>query len=297
MELRQLEYFLAVAEHANFTRAAEALHVAQPWVSAQVRRLERELGNELFDRSSRVLRLTEFGKTLLPLAGAALGTVGEIRSAADAVAGVLAGQLSIGTVPHSLPLLAEALAVFRKAHPAVAVTLTEARSDQLATAVLERQLHMAVMGWVAPPPPQLREQIVAKENIVALVHRDDPLAARDSVALAELRNRALISHPQGCEIRETLDQACLATGFTPRIVFETSSADMMRHLVAHDLGVAVTPKLAPDQLGGLRQIDLSDRTMSGQLSLIWRGKGATPEVVAFAACVDELCRKEANLVS
>lgn len=93
MELRQLEYFLAVAEHANFTRAAEALHVAQPWVSAQVRRLERELGNELFDRSSRVLRLTEFGKALLPLAGAALRTVGEIRSAADAMGECCAASL------------------------------------------------------------------------------------------------------------------------------------------------------------------------------------------------------------
>ncbi|WP_457138481.1 LysR family transcriptional regulator [Mycobacteroides abscessus] len=297
MELRQLEYFLAVAEHANFTRAAEALHVAQPWVSAQVRRLERELGNELFDRSSRVLRLTEFGKALLPLAGAALRTVGEIRSAADAMAGVLCGQLAIGTVPLPSPLLAEALAAYRRAHPAVTVTLTEARSDQLATAVVERRLDMAVMAWLAQPPSQLRERILAKENIVAVVHRDDPLAGRESVALAELRDRALISHPQGCEIRTKLDQACLATGFTPRVVFETSSADMMRHLVVRDLGVAVTPRLPREQLGRLRQIDLSDRAMSGRLSLLWRGKGATLEAVAFAACIDELCRKDANLVS
>lgn len=296
MELRQLEYFLAVAEHANFTRAAEALHVAQPWVSAQIRRLERELGNELFDRSSRVLRLTRFGKAVLPLAGAVLRAVDEIRSAADAMVGVLAGKLTIGTVAHSLPLLADALAVFRKAHPAVAVMVTEGSSDRLTAAVLERQLDMAVMGWATVPPPQLREQVLVRENIVAVVHGGDPLAGRESIALAELRNRAIISHPQGCEIRTTIDQACLATGFTPRVVFETSSADMMRHLVIRDLGVAVTPKLPNDLLGQLRQIDLSDQAMSGRLSLVWRGKGATLEAIAFAACVDELSRREADFV-
>lgn len=296
MELRQLEYFLAVAEHANFTRAAEALHVAQPWVSAQIRRLERELGNELFDRSSRVLRLTRFGKAVLPLAGAVLRAVDEIRSAADAMVGVLAGKLTIGTVAHSLPLLADALAVFRKAHPAVAVMVTEGSSDRLTAAVLERQLDMAVMGWATVPPAQLREQVLVRENIVAVVHGGDPLAGRESIALAELRNRAIISHPQGCEIRTTIDQACLATGFTPRVVFETSSADMMRHLVIRDLGVAVTPKLPNDLLGQLRQIDLSDRAMSGRLSLVWRGKGATLEAIAFAACVDELSRREADFV-
>lgn len=296
MELRQLEYFLAVAEHANFTRAAEALHVAQPWVSAQIRRLERELGNELFDRSSRVLRLTRFGKAALPLAGAVLRAVDEIRSAADAMVGVLAGKLTIGTVAHSLPLLADALAVFRKAHPAVAVMVTEGSSDRLTAAVLERQLDMAVMGWATVPPPQLREQVLVRESIVAVVHGGDPLAGRESIALAELRNRAIISHPQGCEIRTTIDQACLATGFTPRVVFETSSADMMRHLVIRDLGVAVTPKLPNDLLGQLRQIDLSDQAMSGRLSLVWRGKGATLEAIAFAACVDELSRREADFV-
>lgn len=296
MELRQLEYFLAVAEHANFTRAAEALHVAQPWVSAQIRRLERELGNELFDRSSRVLRLTRFGKAVLPLAGAVLRAVDEIRSAADAMVGVLAGELTIGTVAHSLPLLADALAVFRKAHPAVAVMVTEGSSDRLTAAVLERQLDMAVMGWATVPPPQLREQVLVRESIVAVVHGGDPLAGRESIALAELRNRAIISHPQGCEIRTTIDQACLATGFTPRVVFETSSADMMRHLVIRDLGVAVTPKLPNDLLGQLRQIDLSDQAMSGRLSLVWRGKGATLEAIAFAACVDELSRREADFV-
>ncbi|MEU9807568.1 LysR family transcriptional regulator [Mycobacterium sp. NPDC050853] len=296
MELRQLEYFLVVADHASFTRAAEALHVAQPWVSAQVRRLERELGHELFDRSSRALKLTEFGKALVPLAEMALQTVGEIRTTADAMAGILCGRLAIGTVAHPLPLLADALAAFHEAHPAVSITLTEASSDQLTAAVLERHLDMAVVGRAAPPPPQLCEQLVAQQNIVAIVHRDDPLAGRASITLAELQNRPLISHPQGSGVRAILDQACLATGFAPRIAFETSSVDMMSHLVTRGLGIAVAPELPRDRLDGLRQIDLSDQVMRGRLALVWRGKAVTPETVAFAAHISEQFRKEANLV-
>lgn len=296
MELRQLEYFRAVADHASFTRAAEALHVAQPWVSAQVRRLERELGHELFDRSSRALNLTEFGRALRPLAEMALETVDKIRLAADAMAGELCGRLAIGAVAHPLPLLADALAAFHLIHPAVSITLTEARSDQLIAAVLERQLDMAVVGRAATLPPQLCEQLLAPQNIVAIVHGDDPLAGRASITVEDLRDRALISHPQGSGIRTILDRACMAAGFVPHIAFETSSVDMMGHLVTRDLGVAVAPGLSPDRLDRIRQIDISDRVMRGRLALVWRVKGATLEAEAFAAYVSELCGAEGNLV-
>ncbi|OHU76189.1 LysR family transcriptional regulator [Mycobacteroides chelonae] len=296
MELRQLEYFLAVAEHSNFTRAAEALHVAQPWVSAQVRRLERELGHELFDRSSRALKLTEFGKMLFPLAETALQIVGKIRLTASAMAGVLCGHLAIGTLDHPLPLLADALAAFHQAHPAVSITLTEARSDQLTAAVLERKLDVAVVRQGSSTPPLLREQPLAQQNIVAIVHRDDPLASHASISLEDLRNRALISHPQGSGIRAILDQACLAQGFVPDIAFETNSIDMMNHLATRDLGVAVTPEFPADRLDRVRQIDLSDEVMRGRLTLVWREKGATPEAEAFAAYMSELCSAQTNLV-
>lgn len=251
--------------------------------------MERELGHELFDRSSRALNLTEFGKALRPLAEMALQTVDKIRLAADAMAGELCGRLAVGAVAHPLPLLADALAVFHHAHPAVSITLTEARSDQLMAAVLERQLDMAIVGQAASSPPQLCEQLLAPQNIVAIVHDDDPLADRASIALGDLRDRALISHPQGSGIRAILDRACMAAGFAPNIVFETSSVDMMGHLVTRDLGVAVAPELPRERLDRIQQIHLSDQVMRGRLALVWRGQGATLETEAFAAYVSELC--------
>ena len=98
MELHQLEYFVAVAEEASFTRAASRVHVAQPGVRAQVRRLEPELGQRPLDRSGRSVRLTEVGSAVLPFARAALDAVANARLAADELAGLVRGQVTVGMV-------------------------------------------------------------------------------------------------------------------------------------------------------------------------------------------------------
>src|SRR5579864_5915221 len=98
MELHQLEYFVAVVEEASFTRAAARVHVAQPGVSAQVRRLETELGQQLLDRSGRTVRLTEVGAAVLPFARAALSAVTNARLAVDQLAGLVRGQVTVGMV-------------------------------------------------------------------------------------------------------------------------------------------------------------------------------------------------------
>src|SRR5690348_5879990 len=98
MELRHLQYLVAVAEEANFTRAAARVHVAQPGVSAQIRQLERELGQQLLDRSGRRVTVTAAGAAVLPHARAALAAVTAVRDAVDELTGLLRGRISIGTV-------------------------------------------------------------------------------------------------------------------------------------------------------------------------------------------------------
>src|SRR3954469_18883698 len=119
MELRQLEYFVAVAEEANFTRAAERVHISQSGVSAQVKALETEVGAELLDRSGRVARLTEAGTAALPYARAALDAAADLREAIDEVRGVVRGRLTIGMVTGcEVPALFAAIAAFHREHPA-----------------------------------------------------------------------------------------------------------------------------------------------------------------------------------
>src|SRR4051812_25698988 len=131
MELRQLEYFVAVVDEANFTRAAERLHVAQPGVSAQIRRLEAELGQELLDRSGRTVKLTDVGAAVLPHARDAVAAARSVREAVDALTGLVHGRVTLGMVWSPGTDVAALLAGFHERHPGVEITLKEAASGDL----------------------------------------------------------------------------------------------------------------------------------------------------------------------
>src|SRR4051812_15116700 len=155
MELRQLRYFVTVVEEANFTRAAERLHVAQPGVSAQVRQLERELGEELLDRSGRTVQLTEVGAAVLPYARAALSAVSGVRAAVAEFTGLTRGHVTVGMVssmpPHAVAL-PELLSGFHRRHPAVEITLLEAGSGVLLDELRAGRLDVAFAGLAGEPP-------------------------------------------------------------------------------------------------------------------------------------------------
>src|ERR1700704_2044695 len=179
MELRQLEYFVAVAEEASFTRAAARVHVAQPGVSAQVRRLESELGQRLLDRSGRSVRLTEAGSTVLPFARAALDAVARARLGVDELAGLVRGQVTVGMVSGcALPVLAELLASFHKQYPGVAISLTEDNSDQLTEMLRDGRLDLALIGSAGTEGGTgISTSVLIDEELVAAVAPGHPLAS------------------------------------------------------------------------------------------------------------------------
>ena len=151
IDLKWLRSFVVVAEEASFTRAASRVHVAQPGVSAQVRRLESELGQQLLDRSGRSVRLTEAGSAVLPFARAALDAVANARLAVDELVGLVRGQVTVGMVSGcALPVMAELLAGFHRRYPGVAITLTEDNSDRLVARLRDGQLDLALIGSAGP---------------------------------------------------------------------------------------------------------------------------------------------------
>ncbi len=275
MELRQLEYFVAVVEQANFTRAAARLNVAQPGVSAQIRKLERELGEELLDRSGRTVRLTKVGAAVLPYARAALGAIADARLAVDELTGLVRGRVAVGMVT-SCPAaeLPKLLADFHRDHPAVEITLSEDNSDHLIQALQNGQLDMAVVGLAGSTPPLgLATQVIVDEPIVAAVSHGDPLAARTTVTLAAIRDRALISLPQGTGLRSCLDDACAAAGFQPRIAFEASNPEILAQLAARGLGVAILPEsTANAHSKELHAIGITRPRLRGRIELAWRAE-------------------------
>ncbi|MFI2614613.1 LysR family transcriptional regulator [Streptomyces sp. NPDC018584] len=291
MELRQLQYFLAVVEEANFTRAAARLHLAQPGVSAQVRRLERELGHRLLDRSGRTVTPTEVGRAVLPYARAALAAVEGARATADEYAGLLRGQVTLGLVSgaatHEFDVVS-VVADFHDAHPQVEISLREDASDRMLAALRRGELDIALLGLTASePPPGVSLAMVVDEPLVAVVAPGDPLLlpeGRTEVPLAGLADRPLISLPRGTGLRGVLDEACAEAGFRPRIAFEAASPEVLTRLAARGLGVAVLPALPEEMTAGLglRALPITDPRPRGRIALTWRTDGPpTPAAQAL----------------
>lgn len=274
MELRQLEYFVTVADERNFTRAAARLHVSQPGVSAQIRQLERELGHPLLDRSGRATQLTEAGEVVLPFARAALGAVAGARLAVDELSGLMRGHVAVGMVSQCASLdIPDLLAGFHRQYPAIEITLAEDSSDHLADGVRTGTYDLAFIGLGPEVPGGLALQVVADEPIVVAVAADSDLAGIEFAALAEIADRALISLPAGTGLRACVDAAYAAAGLDARVGFEASDPRMLARLAARGLGLAFLPASAARAHGdGLHVITISDPPMRGRLALAWRAE-------------------------
>jgi DNA-binding transcriptional LysR family regulator len=269
--LESLRSFVVVAEEASFTRAAARVHVAQPGVSAQVRRLEAELGQQLLDRSARSVRLTEVGAAVLPFARAALQAVSNARLAVDQLAGLVRGQVAVGMVSGcSVQILPGLLAEFHDHYPGVGIALSEDASDRLVEFLRDGRLDLALIGSAGGAIPGLEAAVVADEALVAAVSAADPLATRAAVTLEDLRDLPLVSLPRGTGVRGALDAACADAGFEPRIAFEASAPPMVARLAGMGLGVAVLPASIPPSLNlPLHILAIERPRLRSRLELAW----------------------------
>lgn len=297
MELRQLEHFIAVAEEANFTRAAERLHISQSGVSAQVRELERELGQRLFDRSGRSVRLTEVGTAVLPYAQAALGAVAKARLTVDQLAGLVHGQVRVGMVSGcAVRVVPDLLAEFHGLYPGVGVTLAEEVSDRLIRLVREGRLDLALVGSAGTATPGVEAAVVADEALVAAVGVNDPFEAGTTITVDALRDEPLISLPRGTGVRTALDAVCANAGFKPRIAFEASALPMVAQLASLGLGVAILPaSAARSHQPALHVRQIRSPQIRSRLELVWNPATPTnPAARVLIECTRTFVRRLAG---
>jgi DNA-binding transcriptional LysR family regulator len=273
MELRQLEYFVRVSEEMNFTRAAQQLHVAQPVVSTQIQRLERELGQPLLDRSQRAVRLTAAGAAALPHARAALAAAISVQRAVDETAQLVRGTVKIGTVASHTVDIAALIAQFHLRYPAVEITVHTGDSDGLVEAVRRGQLDLAL---IAVGPDEQPEGVVittvSDEAIVAVVALTHPWSARSTVNVHALQGVPLITLPRGSEIRRQLEQACRRAGFAPHVAFEVSTPAATADLSALGLGVAVMRQSLAVERRDVHALPIVP-ALRARLAVGWRGAG------------------------
>jgi DNA-binding transcriptional LysR family regulator len=269
MELRQLEYFVAVAEEANFTRAAERVHISQSGISAQVRRLEQQLGAELIDRSARTATLTPAGSAALEHARAVIAAASAVQQAVDEVTGLLRGRLVVAMVTAcTVRPLFDALSAFHSTHPGVELSLLEDASDRLIERVRSGEADLALTG-VAAMPAGLEGFPVISERLVAAVPADHPLARRKRVTLADIAAHPVICMPEGTGIRTVFDRGWAARGARPDIALQASAPSAVADLAARGLGVAI---LTASMVDGhaLRRIAIADLDAPALLALVWR---------------------------
>jgi DNA-binding transcriptional LysR family regulator len=285
MELRQLEYFVAVAEEANFTRAAQRVHVSQSGVSAQIRQLERDLGTPLIDRSGRVATLTGAGVAALPHARAALAAAAAVRSAVDDVTGLLSGRIVVAMVTAcTVAPLFDALAAFHLAHPGVEIALEEGNSGWLIERVRSGAADLALIAAAGAPPGGLEAITVVSEGLVAAVPPGHPLAGRKSAGLADVTGYPIVSLPAGTGVRAVFDQACAAQDQRPDIALQASAPGAVAGLARRGLGVAILSETMADGFSGqLTAVPIEDVMSPALLALVW-APGESPALRELLVC-------------
>jgi DNA-binding transcriptional LysR family regulator len=270
VQIGHLRCFLAVAERRHFTRAARELGLAQPSVSAQVRRLESELGSELFHRMKGNVTLTPAGEALLPFARRILTDVDAASSELRESGAQVRGRLSIGATPSlAATLVPPVLARFHSAYPAVDLVLREAGSGDLVTALEEGALDVALV--ILPVRHDVLEtQPLLREELVLALARTHPLAKRRTISVADLRDVPLVMFREGYDLRNATEAACRAAGFAPTFAVEGGEMDGVLRLTAAGLGAAIVPSLVVEPRGPLHAVRIAQSALTRTIGLAHR---------------------------
>jgi LysR family transcriptional regulator, carnitine catabolism transcriptional activator len=243
MEIRQIEYVVGVVEEGGFTRAAEALHVTQPALSEGIRRLEAELGLELFHRVGRRALLSSAGEAFLEPARQVLRDLGVLRTSVAAVGGLTAGTLDLVALPTlAVDPLATLVGAFRYARPDVVVRVDQPE-DAAAVATLVRSGRSEI-GLTELPvaEPGLVSRLLTEQELIVVLPPGSPLARRRRLTTADLASVPLVTSPPGTSTRGLIDAAFAAIDDAPLIAVETDQREAIVPLVVAGAGASVPPR-------------------------------------------------------
>jgi len=284
VELRHLRYFVAVAEELHFGRAAIRLHLAQPPLSQQIRKLEDILGHALFTRTSRAVRLTAAGEVFLDRARRTLRTVQEDIDEARSVGRGEIGSLRVGFIGSGmLTPIPAMLGRYRRKHPKADLQLREAMSSQIMQSLLDGAVDVGFLrdGGALPG---LESETLFSEPFVAVLPANHSLAHRKTISAVALRNEPFVFFPQmaGPVAFSKTVSLCEAHGFRPRIVQEAPQWLTVLRLVGAGLGVSIAPACvqkiaAPDAVC----VRLRSARVRSDIELAWRANEDRAIVTTF----------------
>jgi LysR family transcriptional regulator, cyn operon transcriptional activator len=271
MELRQLEYFIAVCEELHFTKAAEKIGISQPTLSLQIRSIEQELGTPLFDRIGKRIALTEAGSILLKHCRGvfqnlenAFHEIGELRE-------YQGGNLSVAVLPAELDYRFTPLFIdFHKRFPRIRLNIS-ASTIEIAKQVLDNEVDIGITLLLLPDS-RLVSIPLYREEYVLVVSQNHELASYDSIRLTELRKIPVVMYPKQFLGRRLIENHCQEYGFHLDVVVETTTGPSLFRFVKENIGATVQPLPLSKSINDptLRLIKINDNPPTRQIGIIYR---------------------------
>ena len=289
MNLRDLQYLVALAEHKHFGRAAAASFVSQPTLSTQIRKLEEELGVALVERAPRKVLLTDVGRDIARRARDVLNEVDQIKATARRTLDPESGTLRLGIFPTLGPyLLPHVIPQIRVRFPRLELLLVEEKTEVLLGQLREGRLDAALLA-LPLHDDQLHQEFLFEEPFVLAVPRDHKLASHTSLKLGDLADQRLLLLEEGHCLRDQALEACQLAGASERTGFRATSLETLRQMVAANVGITLLPILAvKPPVAASRDIALVEfrgHPPSRRIAMVWRKSSAMGPFLAALAGV------------
>ncbi len=293
MRLEQLEALVEVARRGSVTRAAEALYVTQPALTARLKGLEQELDAKLFVRSQRGMRLSDAGRTFLPFAERSLDTISSGRRLLGEVARGEGGQLALGAAPAvSTYVLPRILTRFHRTHPKVSLAVRTGHSEEVLELVLREQVQIGLGRSLRHP--DIEAIPLYDDELILVVDPKHPFAGQTGIGPDDLLEVQLILFDRTSSYRRLTSEFFESVGAVPRGVMELDNIDAAKKMVEQGLGVALLPHTAVTaelEAGTLRPVTLAEAASPKQRIVIYRRRDAGPPstpLQAFLNCLSDL---------
>jgi len=275
IELRHLRYFLAVAETAHFTRAAEAIYVSQPTLSQQIKQLEEDLGTTLFDRIGKRVMLTEAGEILQVHAQRIFTELEQAQQAIQELEGLQGGELAVGVVQTvNAYMIPDLVARFTATYPKISLRIQELSADEIESRIEQGKLHLGI-SFIPPTSPFLEVELLFDEKLVLILPTSHRLATQKLVRFDELKDEALILLPPGFYTRRLVDEGLKTAGACAKLLVEMNTIGGVLATVQATGAATVLPALALrlKEAEGLCAVELAAPALRRNVGLLWRREG------------------------
>ncbi|CAM3417301.1 cidABC operon transcriptional activator CidR [Marinicrinis lubricantis] len=272
MDIRHLQYFLEVAKHQSFTKAAEALYITQPTISKLIKNLEEELGILLFERVGKRVELTDAGEVLLQQAQGMVQSFEHMTVQLGDLLELKHGRIRMGLPPMiGASYFPKMMGMFRQKYPGIQLELFEDGAKKVEAEVEAGHLDIGVV--LLPTKPELFDMIpFVEDQLMIVVHADHPLLELDEVRLKDLEHEPFLLFREDFALHDRIIEECRNTGFEPNIMYKSSQWDFISEMAAAKLGIALLPNTICKELTTrqVRIIPLKQPVIPWHLAMVWR---------------------------